>query len=174
MHLPPDLLAVLLHMWIGAIPLMAAVGALGLVELHRRLAPALARRRRAARMAATRARLARAHFAEATVAALRSVAPAEGGPRVGLLLTVREGDTMLPVVADWLVAPEALAQIQPGQPVAVVVLAGRPRRALPNVAWAEPWAGRQETGDKGQETGAKQRAPVQPPVHRPPPSAQIS
>lgn len=136
MALPPDLLGVLWHMWLGAIPLVAGAGALGAVQLWARLGPRLAARRRAARIAALRARLAPAYFARATVAALRSATPEAGGVRARLLLTLRTTAGDLPALADWLVAPDALALAQPGQEVDVLVIAGRPRRALPNVAWA--------------------------------------
>jgi hypothetical protein len=99
-----------------------------------------------------RARLSRAYFATAAVVALRGAAPADGGVRASLLLAVRAADGEYPAAAEWLVAPEALAELRPGRELDVLVLAGRPRRVLPNEAWLsgagsrEAWAGIQELG----------------------------
>lgn len=131
MGLPPDLAALLLHMWLGAIPLVAGIGAALLVNLWGRFAPRWRTRR-----AIARARLRPAYFARARITALRSSQPAEGRVRVRLLLAINTSAGELPALAEWLIAPEAIEQIQPGEHVDVLVLGERPRRALPNVAWA--------------------------------------
>jgi hypothetical protein len=150
MALPRDLANVLLHMWLGAMPLVAGALALVALQLWPRARAALARRRRRAWQAMMRARLSRAHFATAAVVALRGATSADGGVRARLLLAVQGVDGEYPAAAEWLVAPEALAQLQPGQMIDVLVLAGRPRRVLPNVAWLSG-AGSREPGAAGRE-----------------------
>jgi hypothetical protein len=147
--LPHDLANVLLHMWLGAMPLVAGALALVAVQLWPKARAALARRRRRAWQARMRARLSRAHFATAAVVALRGAAPADGGVRASLLLAVRAADGEYPAAAEWVVAPEALAELRPGRQLDVLVLAGRPRRVLPNVAWG---------GERGQGTGDRAAA----------------
>jgi hypothetical protein len=138
MPTPADLPVVLLHMWLGAIPLVAGACAFGLAQLwQRRIGPALARRRRAARLALARARLTPAYFAQASVVSLRSTAPAPcGGLRAELRLEVAAADGDWPALATWLIGPEDIGRLRPGAVLPVLVLAGRPRRVFPNVEWA--------------------------------------
>ena len=145
---------VLLHMWLGAMPLVAGALALLLVQLWPRARAALAHRRRQAWQAAMRARLSRAYFATATVVALRSASPADGGVRARLLLAIRAADGEYPAAAEWLVPADALARLQPGEEINVLVLAGRPRRVLPNEARLSG-AGSREARDMGQGLGGR-------------------
>jgi hypothetical protein len=140
MRLPPDLLHVLLHMWLGAMPLVAGVCALGAIHLWRRARVHLARRREQQRRAAMRARLSRAYFATATVVAVKGVTHTATGARASLLLAVQAPDGEYPVAADWLVSPEVLARLRPDQALSVLVLAGLPRRVLLNEGNLEPGA----------------------------------
>lgn len=129
MTLSPDLT---LNIWLGAIPLVAGVGAYGLVLLGRRIAAY----RRELRRRARRRLLARAGFGVARVHSLRVLAAGGGVAQVDLRLDVRAYDGDYPAAARWSLAVAELHRLEPGQEVPVLVLAVSPRRVCPNVVWA--------------------------------------